>query len=122
MRRSPVPGAWRRILADREALVKPGMISSTVKDALSHYWGGPKLTESPLLNLQVVQRSMAEHDNNPVNALRAILRQAINRVRPEGDRRFTGEWILYNILELKFIRQESPGRRHAVGGIGSRFI
>ncbi len=92
------------ILADQAALVKPGVISGTVKDALSHYWGGPKLTESPLLNLQVVQRSMAEHDNNPVNALRAILREAIDRVRPEGDRRFTGEWILYNILELKFMQ------------------
>jgi hypothetical protein len=92
------------ILADQEALVKPGVISGTVKDALSHYWGGPKLTESPLLNLQVVQRSLVEHDNNPANALRAILRQAINRVRPEGDRRFTAEWILYNILELKFMQ------------------
>ena len=92
------------ILADQAALVKPGVISGTVKDALSHYWGGPKLTESPLLKLQVVQRSMAEHDNNPANALRAILRQAIDRVRPEGDRRFTGEWILYNILELKFMQ------------------
>ena len=27
----------------------------------------------------------------------------IERVRPEGDRRFTAEWILYNILELKFL-------------------
>jgi len=35
--------------------------------------------------------------------LRAILREAIERVRPEGERRFTGEWILYNILELKFL-------------------
>jgi hypothetical protein len=24
-------------------------------------------------------------------------------VRPEGERRFTTEWILYNILDLKFI-------------------
>mgnify|MGYP000877829856 FL=1 len=31
-------------------------------------------------------------------------RSAIERVRPEGERRFTGEWILYNILELKFIQ------------------
>ena len=46
---------------------------------------------------------MDEHDGNPTNALRAILRQAIEQVRPEGERRFTGEWILYNILELKFL-------------------
>jgi hypothetical protein len=25
-------------------------------------------------------------------------------VRPEGERRFTSEWLLYNILELKFLQ------------------
>jgi len=44
-----------------------------------------------------------DHEGNPTNALRAILRQAIERVRPEGERRFTAEWILYNILEMKFM-------------------
>jgi hypothetical protein len=74
-----------------------------VKDALSHYWGGPKLTRSPLLDLQVVQQTAEERDENPTNALRAILKQAIEHVRPEGERRFTAEWILYNILDLKFM-------------------
>ncbi|HEX2978751.1 MAG TPA: hypothetical protein VHO48_00670, partial [Anaerolineaceae bacterium] len=37
------------------------------------------------------------------NALRSILRRAIEQVKPEGDRRFTAEWILYNILEMKFM-------------------
>ena len=78
-------------------------ITRWVKDALSHYWGGPRLTESPLIRLRVVQRALDEHEGNPTNALRAILRQAIDQVRPEGERRFTGEWILYNILELKFL-------------------
>jgi hypothetical protein len=78
-------------------------LSRWVKDALTHYWGGPRLTESPLLKLRVVQQAMDEHEGNPTNALRAILRQAIEHVRPEGERRFTGEWILYNILELKFL-------------------
>jgi len=31
------------------------------------------------------------------------LRKAIDQVKPEGERRFTGEWILYNILEMKFL-------------------
>jgi hypothetical protein len=74
-----------------------------VRDALNHYWGGPKLTSSPLLKLKVVQRALQEHQGNPVNALRAILRLAVDQVRPEGERRFTAEWILYNILELKFL-------------------
>ncbi len=75
-----------------------------VRDALAHYWGGPKLTRSPLLNLQVVERASEEH-GGPVNALRAVLLRAIERLRPEGERSMTAtEWLLYNILELKFIR------------------
>ena len=74
-----------------------------VKDALSHYWGGPKLTESPLLNLNIVQVAVKDYDGNPANALRAILKTAVDNIKPEGERRFTAEWILYNILELKFL-------------------
>jgi len=76
-----------------------------VWDALSHYWGGPKLTKSPLLNLKVVGRALEENDGNPVKALRSVLGRAIEALRPEGERRMTtAEWILYNILELKFIQ------------------
>jgi hypothetical protein len=76
-----------------------------VKDALSHYWGGPKLTESPLLELRIVRQEIQEQGGNPANALRSVLTQAIERQRPEGERQMTtSEWILYNILELKFIR------------------
>ncbi len=74
-----------------------------VKDALSHYWGGPKLSESPLLRLNIVQTALNDYDGNPSNALRAILKSAIENIKPEGERRFTAEWILYNILELKFL-------------------
>ena len=52
---------------------------------------------------KVVQKAVDNHDGVSTNALRAILKQGIDRVRPEGDRRFTGEWILYNILEMKFM-------------------
>jgi len=74
-----------------------------VRDALAHFWGGPRLTSSPLLQLRVVGEAMQEHDGNAVNALRSILRQAIDWVRPEGERRFTAEWVLYNILEMKVL-------------------
>ncbi len=30
--------------------------------------------------------------------------RSIDRVRPDGERRFTAEWMLYNILELKFLQ------------------
>lgn len=79
-------------------------LTELVREALGHYWGGPRLTSSPLLGLRVVRRAMDDHDGNPVNALRATLRHAIDQVRPEGERRFTAEWMLYNILEMKFLQ------------------
>jgi len=78
-------------------------LANWVKDALTHYWGGPKLTNSPLTGLRVVRALEGEYDGNTPNALRAILRKAVDQVKPEGERRFTTEWILYNILEMKFI-------------------
>jgi hypothetical protein len=74
-----------------------------VKDALTHYWGGPKLTSSPLMKLRIIKNFMDNYEGNTSNALRALLRQAVDQVKPEGDRKFTSEWILYNILEMKFI-------------------
>lgn len=78
-------------------------LTTWVKDALTHYWGGPKLTDNPLMKLKVVQGTAEKVEGNKANALRTILRDAINQVKPEGDRRFTTEWILYNILEMKFL-------------------
>ncbi len=76
-----------------------------VRDALSHYWGGPKLTESPLLDLHIVRATLRDHGGHPTHALRTALYEAIERLRPDGTRKMTTtEWILYNILELKFIR------------------
>jgi hypothetical protein len=91
------------VLTATEIPLESPDLAHWVKDALTHYWGGPKLTDSPLMGLKVVQKTIGEHQDNPANALRAILRQAVEQVRPEGERRFTGEWILYNILEMKFM-------------------
>jgi hypothetical protein len=96
-------GSLAQLLTQPVMPMEEDKLSQWVKDALTHYWGGPKLTESPLLSLRVVQQAMNDHDGNPTNALRAILRRAIEQTRPEGERRFTAEWILYNILELKFV-------------------
>jgi len=75
-----------------------------VRDALAHYWGGPKLTTSPLLSLRVVERATRNYDGNAMRGLRAVLQQAIERLRPGGERQMTApEWLLYNILELKFV-------------------
>jgi hypothetical protein len=86
-----------------EELPPESDLANWVKDALTHYWGGPKLTQSPLIKLQVVQEMADEFDGNASNALRALLRKAVDQVKPDGERRFTSEWILFNILEMKFI-------------------
>ena len=75
-----------------------------VKDALVHYWGGPKLTSNPLLALRVVKQAL-QGDENPAEALRGVLRDAIEYVRPAGQRKYTGDWLLYNILELRFVQR-----------------
>jgi hypothetical protein len=86
-----------------EALPPEADLANWVKDALTHFWGGPRLTRNPLMRLQVVQEMLNAHDGNAANALRALLRRAVDQVKPDGERRFTTEWILYNILEMKFI-------------------
>jgi hypothetical protein len=87
----------------QETMLPESDMAEWVREALTHYWGGPKLTQNPLLNLLIVRESFKEHNDNPANALRATLRKAVDGIRPEGERRFTGEWILFNILEMKFI-------------------
>jgi hypothetical protein len=86
-----------------EPVFEESDMADWVKDALTHYWGGPKLTNSPLMRLQIVKAFMDNYEGNTSNALRALLRQAVDQVKPNGDRKFTSEWILYNILEMKFI-------------------
>lgn len=79
--------------------------SAMVRDAIKHYWGGPKLSESPLLDLEVVQAQTEEVNGNRSRALQQVLRDAIERQKPEGERSMTrAEWILYNILDLRVIQ------------------
>ncbi len=96
---SPLSAPSTDIISDPE-------FSNLVKDALRDYWGGPKLTDSGLLRLNVVWREMEEADDrNPVRALRTVLAQAIENLKPEGQRSLTTtEWILYNILEMRFLQ------------------
>jgi hypothetical protein len=96
-----------KALTAADSVVTDPDLAQFIKDALTHYWGGPKLTHSPLLRLRIVERALRDHDGNPANALRAVLQEAIERLKPEGQRKFTAEWLLYNIMEMKFLQ----GRR-----------
>ncbi|NTW45281.1 MAG: hypothetical protein HGB14_12850, partial [Anaerolineaceae bacterium] len=86
-----------------DSSIKRSELTHAVKDALTHYWGGPKLTENPLLKFEIVKKALVEHEQNPANALRYVLKSAIEQIRPVGERKYTGEWLLYNILDLKFL-------------------
>lgn len=78
-----------------------------VRDALSQYWGGPKLANSPLIKLRIVTDAMEANNGNATKALRAVLTQAIERLKPDGARSLTAtEWLLYNILDLKILRSQ----------------
>ena len=91
--------------SDAGALLAQNTWQQWVKDALNHYWGGPKLTESPLMELRLVHRALRANDNNLTKALRAVLQEAIDRQRPPGDRKNTApEWLVYNILDFRFVQ------------------
>ena len=96
----------------REPVLRPArlperaQIIEQVQAALRHYWGGPGLTSSRLLELQVVRQALRENENNPVRALRAVLQAAIDKQCPEGERDMKSpEWTLYNILTLRFVEK-----------------
>jgi hypothetical protein len=92
------------VLTDFGELPEYSDLVRWVKEALTHYWGGPRLTDSPLRGLQVVQKAMQAHEGNPAQAMRSILQEAIERNKPEGEPRLNGEWMLYNLLEMKFLQ------------------
>ena len=78
-------------------LIQPNVL----KEALDHFWGGPKLTQSPLTELKIVKDAMSKGET-AANALREILRNAIESLKPSGEKRYTAEWLLYNLLSLKY--------------------
>jgi hypothetical protein len=78
-----------------------------VRAALRHYWGGSGLTSSRLVELRIVQQALPANDNQPPKALRAVLKDAIERQKPSGERKpYSPEWTLYLILERRFIERE----------------
>ena len=92
------------VLSDFGNLPEYSDLVRWVKEALTHYWGGPRLTDSPLRGLQVVQKALEEHKGNPAQAMRSILQEAIERNKPAGEPHLNGEWMLYNLLEMKFLQ------------------
>jgi len=75
-----------------------------VRAALRHYWGGSGISQSNLIQLQIVQDLMQSAEDTPVHALRKILAEEIDALKPQGERKMMSpEWTLYNILQLRFL-------------------
>lgn len=79
-----------------------------VKDALTQFWGGPKLAESPLLGMRSVRRMLQSQGGSPTRALQSVLRQAIANLRPNEQLEPSAqEWLLYNLLEGRFLQRKT---------------
>ena len=88
---------------DESPITDTQEVDKWVKDALDHLWGGPKLSQNMLLRLRLIEEKTVMEKESPVNALREVLRSAIDQLKPEGERQYTNEWILYNLLDLKYL-------------------
>ena len=106
--RSRTPYAGSALAGDGDRGIASPEFPQWVHEALKHYWGGPKLSESPLLGLNVVRDALGNHEQSPTKALRSVLSEAIELMRPPGEPDLHArDWVLYNILHMKFIE----GRR-----------
>lgn len=75
-----------------------------VRAALRHYWGGSGISQSNLIQLKIVQDRMRKTQDAPVHALRKVLADEIDALKPGGERKMLSpEWTLYNILQLRFL-------------------
>ncbi len=93
-----------RTASDGDNKISAPEFPQWVHKALKHYWGGPKLSESPLLDLRIVHEALSEHEQSPTQALRSVLLEAIELMRPPGEPDLHArEWLMYNILRLKFV-------------------
>ena len=75
-----------------------------VKDALTHYWGGPRLSENPLMNWRIVREAM--DGENEISGLRTVLKNAHEELKPKGDWTPGGEWTLYNLIDMRFFEKQ----------------
>ncbi len=86
-----------------DLVVEQHDLEKWVKDALSQIWGGPKLLQNPILQLNTIQTRIKQAKETPLNAVRELLREAIMHLKPEGERLYTNEWLLYNLMDLKYL-------------------
>ncbi len=81
-----------------------------VHGALKDLWGGPKLTDSELLQLNIVQEELEKNGSSPTRVLQNLLTRVIESLKPEGEPSLqNNDWVLYNILEMRFVQGKKVG-------------
>jgi hypothetical protein len=79
----------------------PATIIQSVEEAIRHYQRPHQLTASPLLNLRLVRDTMGiRREQTGVDALRAVIREAIEWQKPEDVSRRTRATLKYKLLTM----------------------
>ena len=83
--------------------------------AISNLGDPPKLSTSPLMNLPTVLSTNPDNPLDRVHALKALLTQSIQRLKPQGKDDFgtTDEWRYYNSLYFPYVLGLKPYARRA---------
>ncbi len=103
----PYPGGLSEgATRDGASILPDPEFTAWVRDALRDLWGGPRLTHSPLIGLKVVGRYLKKTNGNSNLALRLLLGDAIEGLRPSSSDMALGQLdsLLFQILEMRFIQ------------------
>ena len=81
--------------------------------AISNLGNLPKLATSPLTKLPAVIAQSGENPLDRAHALKALLTESIQRLKPQGDANFgaTDEWRYYNALYFPYVVGLKPHTR-----------
>jgi hypothetical protein len=89
----------------------PVAVIRSVEEAVQHYQRPHQLTASPLLNLRLVREKMGiSREQTGVDALRAVIREAIEWQKPENIRRRTRAALKYKLLSMIAFDEAEEGQ------------
>ncbi|MEM7033492.1 MAG: ATP-binding protein [Chloroflexota bacterium] len=102
---------FRQFVQEQTGLQVPKIAlitSAVVKEALKYLWRFDALEKSPLLNLNVIQKRMEGQEVNNVQALRALLREAIGNLKQAANNdKQSQAWRYWFILEHSYVLGEN---------------
>ncbi len=96
------------------AEVDPKEFARLTRRAISNLGNLPKLASSPLTDLPAVTKESGANPLDKAHALKALLTESIQRLKPQGDANFgiTDEWRYFNALHFPYVIGLKPYSRH----------